>query len=405
MAGIGALAIGYVLSQFYRSFLAVLAPTLTEDLGATRADLSTAFGVWFASFALMQFAVGVWLDRHGPRRTSSMLLALGGGGGAFLFATATTPAMVIVAMALIGAGCSPVLMAAMFIFAKSFAPSRFAMLASWLVGVGTLGNIVSASPLAAAAEIWGWRGVMAGLGAFTLLVAAAIVIFTRDPDRLEGGGDSNAGLGGYLQLLKVRHLWPILPLTAISYSAAAGIRGLWAGPYLADIYGADVILIGQVTLLMAIAMAVGSFIYGPVSTFLGTLKWLVVAGNGITLIAILWLSASPSAGLAAASFLLVAIGLCGMTFSLLIAHGTTFLPPHLTGRGVTLLNFFSIGGTGVMQFATGGIVAAAAGLGDSVAVYSLLFAFYAALLSIGLLVYLLSRDPAMQQVAQGEGRT
>jgi hypothetical protein len=42
MAGIAALAIAYVLSQFYRSFLAVLTPVLTAELGATKTDLSLA---------------------------------------------------------------------------------------------------------------------------------------------------------------------------------------------------------------------------------------------------------------------------------------------------------------------------------------------------------------------------
>ena len=49
MAGIAALAIGYVLSQFYRSFLAVLTPALTTELGMTKVDLSVASGAWFAS--------------------------------------------------------------------------------------------------------------------------------------------------------------------------------------------------------------------------------------------------------------------------------------------------------------------------------------------------------------------
>jgi hypothetical protein len=40
MAGIATLAIAYVLSQFYRSFLAVLTPALTAELGATKAQLS-----------------------------------------------------------------------------------------------------------------------------------------------------------------------------------------------------------------------------------------------------------------------------------------------------------------------------------------------------------------------------
>ena len=91
MPGIVALAVAYVLSQFYRSFLAVLTPALTAELGATKGDLSLASGVYFLTFALAQFGIGVSLDRFGPRRTGAILLAMGGAGGAFLFAAATKP--------------------------------------------------------------------------------------------------------------------------------------------------------------------------------------------------------------------------------------------------------------------------------------------------------------------------
>ena len=174
MAGIAALAIGYVLSQFYRSFMAVLTPVLTGELGMTKVELSAASGAWFIAFALMQFAVGVSLDRFGPRRTASVLLAVGGGAGAFLFSIATAPWMVIAAMALIGIGCAPVLMSALFIFARSYSPARFAVLASWTIAFGTAGNVIGASPLANAAEAFGWRPVMIALGLFTVLTALAI---------------------------------------------------------------------------------------------------------------------------------------------------------------------------------------------------------------------------------------
>jgi len=231
MAGIAALTAAYILSQFFRSFLAVLTPALMADLGATKADLSAASGAWFAAFALMQFAVGVSLDRFGPRRTASVMLGACGGGGAFLFAAATQPWMVTAAMALIGIGCAPVLMASVFIFAREYSPAKLAVLTSTLIGVGSAGNVFGTSPLASAAEAFGWRGVMAALGVVTLIMAVAVLVFVRDPKKLDGEAASS-GFAGYLELLKLPVLWPIIPLMALNYTPAAGIRGLWAGPTL-----------------------------------------------------------------------------------------------------------------------------------------------------------------------------
>ena len=77
--GIACLVGAYVLSQFYRAFLAVLSPALQADLGATPGDLAWASGLWFLAFAAMQIPVGAWLDRLGPRRTASAILGLAGG--------------------------------------------------------------------------------------------------------------------------------------------------------------------------------------------------------------------------------------------------------------------------------------------------------------------------------------
>ena len=56
--GIACLVGAYVLSQFYRAFLAVLTPDLGRDLGATAGDLAWASGLWFLAFAAMQIPVG-----------------------------------------------------------------------------------------------------------------------------------------------------------------------------------------------------------------------------------------------------------------------------------------------------------------------------------------------------------
>lgn len=392
MAGIAAFAVAYVLSQFYRSFMAVLTPALTAELGATKAELSFASGAFFIAFALAQFAVGVSLDRYGPKRTAAVLLGACGGGGAFLFAAATAPWMITAAMTLIGIGCAPVLMGSLFIFARTYPPARFAVLASWMVAFGTAGNVIGASPLANAAEAFGWRPVMAMLGVFTVLVAGIIMLMVRDPERhaAQGGG---SGLGGYLELLRLRVLWPIIPLTALNYAPPAGIRGLWAGPYFADVYGADALAIGQATFFMALSMVAGAFLYGPLDTIFRTRKWVAVAGNSVGFCALVWLMFNPVTSMSAATTALIVIGLFGGSYGLLMAHARAFFPEHLTGRGVTLMNFFSIGGVGMMQFATGGVVTASTVPGDPAAAYAALFGFYVVMLGFALLIYLLlARD-------------
>lgn len=392
MVGIATLALAYVLSQFFRSFLAVLTPVLSTELGATKADFSAASGWFFMVFALAQFPIGVWLDKYGPRLTAALVLAVGAGTGCVVFASATAPWMIVLASALLGMGSAPVLMAALYIFAHTHPPARFAILASWMVALGTAGNVLGAAPLAFAVEAFGWRTVMIGLAAISLAVAGGVAALVKDPPPAHPVVHHARGFKGYLELLRLRVLWPVIPLTAAAYAPSVGIRGLWAGPYLTDLHGAGVIEIGRVTFWMALAMVAGAFLYGPLDQIFRTRKWVAVVGTAICGAAVLLLGLFPSAPLSIAAALLLAIGLFGATYGLLIAHARAFLPPHLIGRGVTLMNFFAIGGAGLMQFATGWVVTYAAVPDDPAAAYRALFLFIASTLGAALAIYLLARD-------------
>ena len=172
-------------ASFFRAFLAVLSPVLMADLGIPAAELASASGWWFLAFAAMQIPIGESLDRWGPRRTTGSLMAAGA-AGALLFSQAIDAFQIKLAMALIGVGCSPVLMASYFIFARSFSPAVFGTLAGVTIGVGALGNVASSLPLSAAVEAFGWRPTMLGLAGLTGATAILILILVRDPPRLEG---------------------------------------------------------------------------------------------------------------------------------------------------------------------------------------------------------------------------
>ena len=390
MPGIAALALAYVLSQFFRSFLAVLSPVLISELGASKSDLALASGGFFLTFGLMQFAVGVALDKYGPRRTSSLIFGIFAGAGAFVFAAAQGPGQLILAMALIGIACSPVLMASYFIYARNFQASRFAIMTSWLVAFGMLGNVISASPLAAAADAFGWRAVLAALGLVSVALAASVFFLADDPASVKAG--EKPGLSGYLTLLKDRRFWPLIPMMVVSYAPVVGIRGLWAGPYMHDVFGADAAAIGAATLWMAFGMIAGSFLYGPADRFFGSQKWVIFAGNLVSLAAIAALAIHPVSSIAFVTLALTAIGLFGLTYGLQMAHARSFMSADLVGRGVTLMNFFNIMGVGMLQFATGWVVSSATDSARPDAAYAALFWFYAALLALALAVFIFVRE-------------
>ncbi len=385
--GIVVLCLGYVLSQFFRAFLAVLSVPLATDLGATAEDLAFASGLWFITFAACQIPVGWALDHIGPRRTASVLMALGAGGGAILFSLATGPGGINAAMLLIGIGCSPILMASYFIFARQFPPARFATLAALMLGIGSLGNLIASYPMAWAAETLGWRIALAGLGGLSILIAICIGVFLRDPERIE----QSAG-GSLMSVLRMPALWLILPLMLVNYAPAGAIRGLWIGPYFTDVFDLGAGQIGTAGFVMGCAMILGSFAYGPLDRIFGTRKWAVFGGNALCALSLFALAFFVDSAPWVAIALFASAGFFGASFPLLLAHGRAFFPPHLTGRGVTLMNLFGIGGVGIAQFASGRFHGALAPTMDSVTLYSTLFALFGAIVVIGLVFYAFSRD-------------
>jgi MFS family permease len=386
-AGLALLALAYVLSQFFRAFLAVLSPFLARDIGVGAEDLAFASGIWFITFGLMQLPIGWALDSVGPRRTTAVLLALGGGGGAAVFAVATTPLHLAVAMALIGAGCAPVLMAAYYIFALDYPPKRFAFLAALMVGIGTLGNIVASYPTTLAAETIGWRAALWLLSGVATLTAIGIWIAVRDPLK-----EAGAQKGSFAEVLRIRALWFIFPLMLVSYAEVGALRGLWIGPYLTEVFGAEPRLIGQATLAMGIAMVIGPMVYSPLDSIFGTRKWVIFAGSAGMLLATFGMILLVDTSVMWVIILMCAIGLFGSTYPAIMSHGRSLLPRHLVGRGVTLLNLFSVGGVGVAQFITGRIYATNSDASSAAAPFSMILIFFACALAIGLVVYLFSTD-------------
>jgi MFS family permease len=380
--------VAYVLSQFYRSFLAVIAPELAVELSLGPQALGNLHALWILGFVATQFPVGWALDTAGPRRTVSlqMLLAV---AGALLFAMAESTAALNIAMLLIGAGCGSIYMGAIYLFGRMAAPQRFALLCSWLLGLGTAGNLLAASPLAWVAQSIGWRGAMAWMAAATAASALSVLLLIRDPVRITAHG-SRGLLEGIRDVLKIRALWPLLPITAVSYAVVLSERGLWAGPFFSSVYGLDPVARGHALLVMAAAMSAGAMAYGPLDRLLGTRKWVVFGGVTVTAICFALL-ALPGLPVGWAITLMGLLGGFGMTYGVLMAHGRAFVPDHLLGRGITLLNVLFIGGGGVLQPLSGSLMSR---LQDAPPAQShaTLHLIFASLLVIGLVIYAFSRD-------------
>ena len=389
----------YIVSQFLRNSIGVIAPDLASELSMSAADIGILSSVFFFAFAAAQIPLGIALDRYGPR--NCMLVCAGiATAGALTFAVAESTAALIAARLLMGLGSSCYLMAPLALYAKRFPPDRFATMAGIQVGLGTLGTLLATAPYAFVVALVGWRACFVGIGGLMLLVGILIWSVVRET-KPEGAPPHQTLRGifaGTLAAARTRSFWPVFAMQFSAYSSFVAVVGLWGGPYLTHVYGYSLTERGNMLLVAVVGHIVGAFLWGPSDRLFNSYRIPVLLGALLT---------AATMGLAALVgvfpepvliFWFLAVGLTTGSLPVLIAHGKSLFDPQILGRGLTLLNIATMGGVFVAQSLTGFLIDLfpTAGSGYALSAYRAVFAFQAGLILLGSLIYLWAEDPRRQ---------
>ena len=296
----------YVVAYIHRVAPAVVAADLMRTFAITASALGNLAAIYPYVFVVMALVAGGLADTLGPKRT----LALGAAAmaaGAALFGVAPTFAVAYAGRLIVGVGASVVLIAWLSLAAAWFRPSEFATISGWTQAVGNLGALVASSPLALLVESLGWRLTFVTVGVVTLLLGALVLILVRD--RPAGGrpvrGSTSVGdvARAVPALVGNRRTWPPVLAAAGVYASLITFQGLWAVPYLTQVYGVARVSAANTVALLAIGMAVGAPFVGwlsdrvlgrrrlPMAASLGLFAacWLPLAAPGFVRVDAAWL--------------------------------------------------------------------------------------------------------------------
>lgn len=384
--------IAYSLSQFYRSFLTVVTDQLAADLGVGPKELGILGGTWFIVFALAQFPVGVMLDRFGPRRTMAGLMGAAV-LGSVLFGEAQSVGVGTFAMGLIGLGCSPLLMGALYFFARTETPARFSALGSLFLGLGLVGGLLAATPLTLLVEAVGWRNAFRISTAITVIATILLAVVVRDPPQAKGGSADGGVFGALIALLKLPAMWPILVMSTFVTAEVWTARSLWVGPFFGEVHGLVGVARGNAAFAMGVALAISASLAGPIAERWGNPKGVVVVATTLSALSFVALWLMPNAPFAVSMALILLVALFGASYAVMLGHARLFMPAHVIGRGITFINFLSIGMTGVLQYVSGAYVASmkASGL-PAPEVYGNVFLLFGSLMLFAVVVYLFAPE-------------
>jgi sugar phosphate permease len=287
----------FFLSQFYRATNAVIADHLLLDLSLDTKGLGTLSAAFFYAFAITQIPITLFLDRVGPRLMMTGLSLLGI-AGALIFAGADSFSMGLLGRILLGVGMACNLMGTLKLLTAWFSPTTFATLTGIVFSIGTVGNMAATVPLAFMVDLMGWRHSFVAIAGVNLGLVLALYLVVRDApehkpaERIVGMTNKrNNPFSGLTAIFKNRTYWIISLTTFTGYGIYAAFQTLWAGPYLMEVMGFDVMNAGQVILLMNVGAIAGGPVWGWLSDrIFHTRKWVVTGSTALVIVILLVLA-------------------------------------------------------------------------------------------------------------------
>ncbi|SLM28197.1 putative membrane transport protein [Desulfamplus magnetovallimortis] len=360
-------AMGYFLSYLYRVVNAVIAPDLVLDLNIDPSQLGLLTSTYFISFASSQLALGVLLDRYGPRLINASLLLIAA-TGAFVFARSHTLTGLVVGRALIGLGVSACLMAAFKAYVIWFPEKIWPRVNGFQMAAGGVGALTATTPVEWMLKITDWRGVFAGLAVLSLVIAAVLFFVVpqkkamnnlpndKDKQKHKKNESLKEQIAGIRVIFSSRNFWRAAPVTTLSQATFLSIQGLWIGPWLKDVAGLERHDIATILSLTAVAMITGFITLGMAA------ERLEQRGMDLLLVSITGMAVFMAVqvliilDIVSGAMPWVLFGFFGTSGIIAYAGLSRKFPGYLSGRVTTGINLLVFVTAFVAQWAIGAII-------------------------------------------------
>ncbi len=370
----------FAMSQAFRTAAAVMAAPLQSDFALTPRQLGLFAGAFHFAFGGLQLFMGTGIDVHGTRRTVLAVFPLAV-IGPLVTASADGFAGLVVGQALTGIGCAPAFLACTVFISRRFPSDQYASVNGAALGIGSVGLLLTGTPLALMIQAWGWRAGYVGMAACAALAWLAILLFVREAPPAHPGGRPSmlAALRGYGELFRLPHTWGIIGLALFTYASFLSLRGLWLGPLLIERHGFGLVATGHAALVLSVLGMIAPPLFGRFDPGdARRRRWLfrfTLGCAGLFVLLALPLGAASDVALS------LAIGLVSGYMVMQYADVRMAYPAAMTGRAMALFTMAMFMGVAIMQTLTGMVASVAAGLG--IETYAAVMASIAGMLVLG----------------------
>ncbi|RZI63880.1 MAG: MFS transporter [Variovorax sp.] len=357
-----ALTTAFALSQAFRTVAAILATPLQAEFGLSPQALGLFAGAFHFAFGALQLMMGIGIDLQGVRRTVLMAFPLAIVGAA-VSALAPNFAVLVAGQVLIGIGCAPAFLVCTVFIARQFPAERFAAVSGMTLGIGSLGMLLTGTPLAWLVQATSWRTGFWALGAGSALSWLLILRLVQEPPAPVASTERPSVLGAlrsYGALFALPHTLGIVALAWVTYASFISLRGLWLGPLLIERHGFSLVQSGNVAIAVSVVGMFGPVLFGRFDPGASRRRWIV--GFTLTVAAVFGMMAfDPGAALDVAG--LIAVGVLSGYIVLQYADVKAAYPAAMTGRAMAVFTMAMFLGVAVMQWFTGAVASIASAHG------------------------------------------
>lgn len=334
--------------MFYKYALevspSVMTSTLMTAFGISGASLGNLAACYFYAYLLLQIPAGLLLDRFGPRKTTTLAIALCAAGN-LIFAGADSVFVAGIGRFLTGAGAAFAAVNCLKLIANWFPFRQFAFMAGLMMTIAMFGAVGGQAPLAAFIKATEWRQAMEIIGFAGLILAALFWVIVRDkaPDHIREKHivPARASLMECIRkIFKNPQSWWLSLYSGFAFAPVMVFGGLWGVSFIAEGFNLSHTISAQTVSLIFIGFAIGAPFFGWYSDRLGRRRSVMLWGTILGSLAITAAIYLPGVSFYVLSGLMFLFGFFISSFLLCFTMIREINLPMLAATAIGFMNAF-----------------------------------------------------------------
>lgn len=323
----------YAYQYILRVIPGIMLNDITQRFNIDAGLFGQFTGVYYIGYALMQFPIGIMVDRFGSRKvmTGCIVLTI---IGLIPMLVADHWIYLLIGRAVIGIGSSAAILNVFNIVRMAFAEKSFSRMLSFSVTLGLLGAIYGGYPVSLMNQNLGYQ---ASIGIFCLIgICLACITFIVIPETKPS--ETRSTIFSSVKTIFTNPKVVVLCFCAgLLVGPLEGFADVWGSAFLQRVYGIDITTANTLPSLIFIGMCFGAPILSIIAEKTGYYLGIIVV-VGIIMCLLFTGLILGGFGVSSISFSFIIVGICCAYQILAIYKASTYVPENIKGLTTAVAN-------------------------------------------------------------------